>query len=411
MTSTSEPKESVRDLAVFTGMPAFLAPVYVGGPTNEGVEEFVARVREIFDRRFFTNDGPYVHEFEQAVCKRLGVANCIAVSNGTAAIELALRATEAQGEVILPSFTFVATAHAVLWQGLTPVFCDVDPKTHNISAAQVEPLITERTTAILGVHLWGRAAYSDELEQLAGDHGLRLLFDASHAFGCTHAGAPVGGRGAAETLSFHATKVVSAFEGGAVVTNDESLAQRLRLLRNFGFVDYDDVQTLGTNAKLNEVSAAMGLTSLGQLDRAIDRNRRNYETYRSELADTPGVSLVEYDKREAYNYQYVVLELDPAESAVSRDDLVRILHAENVIARRYFYPGCHRMEPYRSHRPELQLPVTEGLADRVIVLPTGLDLDEPTVALICALIRLALEGAEALPRPLPSFARIPRAGE
>src|SRR5262249_44137255 len=158
-----------------------------------------------------------------------------------------------------------------------PVFCDVDPKTHNISAAQVEPLITDRTTAILGVHLWGRAAYSDELEQLARHHGLRLFFDASHAFGCTHAGVPVGSRGAAETFSFHATKIVSAFEGGAVVTNDDRLAQRLRLLRNFGFIDYDDVRTLGTNAKLNEIAAAMGLTSLDQLDRTIDRNRRNYE--------------------------------------------------------------------------------------------------------------------------------------
>src|SRR5262249_39472156 len=155
---------------------------------------FVARAREIFERSFFTNGGPYVREFEHAVCETHGVANCIAVSNGTAAIELALRATEAQGEVIVPSFTFVATAHAVLWQGLTPVFCDVDPKTHNISAAQVEPLITDRTTAILGVHLWGRAAYSDELEQLARHHGLRLFFDASHAFGCTHAGVPVGSR-------------------------------------------------------------------------------------------------------------------------------------------------------------------------------------------------------------------------
>jgi dTDP-4-amino-4,6-dideoxygalactose transaminase len=392
-------------------VPAFSAPVYVGAPTDAGVEEFVARAREIFDRRLFTNDGPYVHEFERAICERFGVANCVAVSNGTAAIELTLRATEAQGEVILPSFTFIATAHAVLWQGLTPVFCDVDPKTHNISAAQVEPLIAERTTAILGVHLWGRPAYSDELEQLAKHYGLRLLFDASHAFGCTHARAPVGGRGDAETLSFHATKIVNTFEGGAVVTNDDHLAHRLRLLRNFGFVDYDDVRTLGTNAKLNEISAAMGLTSLDWLDHAIDHNRRNYETYRAELAGTPCVSLVEYDECEAHNYQYVVVELDPAESAMSRDDLLSILHAENVIARRYFYPGCHRMEPYRSLRPQLQLPVTEALADRVVVLPTGLGLDEAGIRLVCALIKLALEGAEALPRPLPSFRRIPRAGD
>ena len=289
------------------GVPAFASPLFVGMPTDVPPDEFVVRVRQIFERRWFTNDGLCLREFESRISDEFDVAHAIAVSNGTVAIELVLRAIGATGEVIVPSFTFIATAHAALWQGLTPVFCDVDPITHNLDPAHVRQLITERTSAIVGVHLWGRPAYSPELDQLVRQHGLRLLFDASHAFGCTAGGVPVGGHGDAETLSFHATKIVSAFEGGAVLTNDDELAQQVRLLRNFGFVDYDDVRVLGTNAKLNEISAAMGLASMDQFDRIVARNRRNYERYREQLATVRGVSMVRYDEAEQNNFQYVVL--------------------------------------------------------------------------------------------------------
>jgi dTDP-4-amino-4,6-dideoxygalactose transaminase len=403
MTSVATPKESLGELAVFTGQPAFLSPLHVGTPQRVDADGFVGRVRDILDSRWFTNDGPYVKEFERRVAEELDVEHCIAVCNGTIALELAAGAAELTGEVIVPSFTFVATAHALRWRGLTPSFCDVDPSTHNLDLSHLEGLINERTSAIIGVHVWGRPAYSEHLELLAERHGLRLLFDAAHAFGCSYAAQPVGGRGDAEILSFHATKVINTFEGGAVLTNDDDLAARIRLLRNFGFVDYDDVRALGINGKLPEISAAMGLTTLDHFDENVAVNQRNYAHYRTELDSIIGVSVLTYDEAERNNYQYVVLELDPAECALSRDDLVRVLHAENVIARRYFYPGVHRMEPYRSLYAGLVLPATEAVADRVVVLPTGQTVDEAAVATISRVIRLAVGSAEKLPTPLPPF--------
>jgi dTDP-4-amino-4,6-dideoxygalactose transaminase len=403
MTSIAAHKESLGELAVFTGHPAFLSPLHVGTPQRVDVDGFVGRVRNILDSRWFTNDGPYVQEFERRVAEEADVEHCIAVCNGTIALELAAGAAGLTGEVIVPSFTFVATAHALRWRGLTPVFCDVDPKTHNLDPVCLEGLINERTSAIVGVHVWGRPAYSDHLERIAARHGLRLFFDAAHAFGCSHAGQPVGGRGAAEILSFHATKVINTFEGGAVLTNNDDLAERIRLLRNFGFVDYDDVRALGINGKLPEISAAMGLTTLDHFDENVAINQRNYVHYRTELDSIPGVSVLAYNEAERNNYQYVVLELDPADWLPSRDDLVRVLHAENVIARRYFYPGVHRMEPYRSLYAGLVLPATEAIADRVVVLPTGQAVDEAAVRTISKLIRLAVGNADKLPRPLPPF--------
>jgi dTDP-4-amino-4,6-dideoxygalactose transaminase len=403
MTAVLALKASVQELAVFTGQPAFAAPLHVGTPAAIDADSFLERARDILERRWFTNDGPYVQELERLVAEQTEVEHCIALCNGTLALELAFRAAELTGEVILPSFTFVATAHAVLWHGLTPVFCDVDERTHNLDPTHVEELINDRTSAIVGVHVWGRPAYSDELERLTREHGLRLFFDAAHAVGCSHRGRAVGGRGDAEILSFHATKVVNAFEGGAVLTNDGGLAHRLRLLRNFGFVDYDDVRSVGVNGKLSEISAAMGLTTLECLPERIDANRRKYERYRSSLAGLPGLSVVEYSETERNNYQYLVVELDPAVCPLARDDLVRVLHAENVLARRYFHPGCHRMEPYVSLSPGFSLPATERVAARVVTLPAGAALDLEDIAVVAGLVRLAVENAGDLPQRLPEF--------
>jgi dTDP-4-amino-4,6-dideoxygalactose transaminase len=406
VTSVAGNKVSLAELGVITGRPAFAAPLHVGAPPRVEVDGFVRRARDILDRRWLTNDGPYVKELERRVAEETGVEHCVAMCSGTTALELALRAAELKGEVIVPAFTFVATAHTLLWQGLTPVFCEIDQRTHNINAARLEGLINERTSAIIGVHVWGRPAYSDDLARLAERYGLRLFFDAAHAFGCSYEGNPVGGRGDAEILSFHATKVVSTFEGGAVLTNDDDLDARIRLLRNFGFVDYDDVRALGTNGKLPEVSAAMGLASLDRLDEIVAANKRNYSRYRVELDSVTGVSLLDYDEAERSNFHYVVLELDPDECRLDRDDLVRVLHAENVIARRYFYPGVHKMEPYRSLYPGLSLPATEAVADRVVVLPTGESVDESDIATIAGVIRLAVENADSLPKPLPPYRRV-----
>jgi dTDP-4-amino-4,6-dideoxygalactose transaminase len=377
-------------LAILGGTPAFSDPLHVGRPNVGDRDRLLERISGILDSGWLTNDGPLVREFEGAVASLLGVRHCVATCNGTIALQIATRAAGLRGEVIVPSFTFVATAHALLWQGMKPVFCDVDPETHTLDPRRVEELVGERTSGILGVHLWGRPCAVDALTRIADRHGLILLFDAAHAFGCSFDGRPIGGFGAAEVLSFHATKVVNAFEGGAVVTNDDELAGRARLLRNFGFVDYDSVAALGTNGKMSEASAAMGLTSLEARERFLAVNRRNHEAYRRGLAGLAGLRLHEYEERQAPNWHYVVLEVDAEIAGLSRDLLLRVLWAENVLARRYFSPGCHRLEPYRSMPDEPLLPVTQTLAERVLVLPTGTAVAERDVAIVCHIIRAAL---------------------
>jgi dTDP-4-amino-4,6-dideoxygalactose transaminase len=350
----------------------------------------------MLDRRWLTNDGPLVKEFESRVAKSVGVEHCVAMCNATVALEIAIRALELRGEVIVPAYTFIATAHALQWQEITPVFADMDPRTHNLNPRCIERLITPRTSGIIGVHLWGRACETEAIENIARRRKLKVMYDAAHAFGCTRRRRAVGGFGACEVFSFHATKFVNSFEGGAVVTNDDTLAEKMRLMRNFGFAGYDQVIYPGTNGKMTEVCAAMGLASLEAMDEFIVANLRNYEAYCEGLRGLPGISVIEYDSKERNNFQYIVVEVDAERAALNRDELIAVLHAENILARKYFWPGCHRMEPYRSFFPNshLLLPETERVAARVIVLPTGQTLLAEDVCRICGVIRAALAQAE-----------------
>jgi dTDP-4-amino-4,6-dideoxygalactose transaminase len=400
----------VSELALLGGSPAFAEPLHVGRPNVGDRERLLERIAGAIDSRWLTNDGPLVREFEQAVCDALDVPHCIAMCNGTVALEIAIRAAGLHGEVIVSPFTFVATAHALQWQQIQPVFCDIDPLTHNIDPGRVEELITERTTGILAVHLWGRPAAVEALSEIADRHGLQLLFDAAHAFGCSHRGRMIGGFGTAEVLSFHATKFVNSFEGGAIVTSDAGFAEVARLMRNHGFADYDVVTHVGTNGKLSEVAAAMGLTSLESSADFVTANRRNHDAYRAGLAGIPGVELLAYDAGERCNWQYAVIVIGD-EAPLSRDDLQQVLWAENVRARRYFYPGCHRMEPYCSLAPDLaaRLPQTERVARRVLALPTGTSVEPDTVAKITDLIRRAMQEAPRLRPALDMAETIPSA--
>lgn len=393
-----ENKQRLEELAAFGGSVAFAEELHVGRPNVGDRQSFLSRVEDILDRRWFTNNGPCVQELEQRIAEFVGVRHCIAVCNATIALELTIRAADLRGEVIVPSFTFVATAHALQWQEITPVFCDVDPRTHTLNPRRVEELITPRTSGIIGVHLWGQACEVEALAEIAGRRQLRLLFDAAHAFGCSYRGRMIGNFGDAEVFSFHATKFLNTLEGGAIVTNNDELAAKLRLMRNFGFVDYDEVIYVGTNGKMNEISAAMGLTQLESLEDFVAGNRRNYEEYRAHLQGVEGLSLLTYDGCESSNYQYIVLEVDAARAGVTRDQLLQILWAENVLARRYFFPGCHRMEPYRSYFPHaaLLLPETERLVRRVLLLPNGTAVSSEQITAICGIITLVLRhGAEA----------------
>lgn len=350
----------------------FPHPLHVGCPNLGDRDRLLARFNDILDRRWLTNDGVYLREFEQQVSQYLGVKHCVAVCNATIGLQLAIRALGLTGEVIVPSFTFPATVHALAWQGIRPVFCDVDPATHNIDPVAAEKLITPETSGILGVHLWGNPCAIESLEALAQARGLKLMFDAAHAFGCSHGERMVGNFGNAEVFSFHATKFLNTGEGGAITTNDDDLAAELRRLRNFGIEEGQSVG-IGINGKMSEFAAATGVTAFESCDKFIARNEENFAAYRTALAPAPGLRLCSQQTREKRNWQYVVVDVDATEAGKSRDEIVAALHAENVLAKRYFSPGCHRMEPYRSMESEkhLSLPETDRLCERLMQLPTG----------------------------------------
>ncbi len=384
-----------RELAIFGSAPAFASPLHVGRPNIGDREQFLVRVNDMLDRRWFSNDGPFVQEFERQVEAYLGVPHCVAVCNATVGLAIAVRAMELTGEVILPSYTFVSTAHVLQWQNIKPIFVDMNPVTHNVCPDQVRAAINERTSAIIGVHVWGRGCDTERLESIAQSHGIPVLYDSAHAFGCSHQGRMIGNFGKCEVFSFHATKFLNSFEGGAITTHDTKLAEKLRLMRNFGFAGYDRVIELGTNGKMTEVCAAMGITSLEAIDDLIEVNRRNYHHYVTEFAALQGVSVLEYSSRERNNYHYIVIEVDAHRCPLNRDELVAVLHAENVLARKYFWPGCHGMQPYASDPPDARhsLVQTDRVAAQVIVLPNGQSVNTVDISRVSEILRIAIQRA------------------
>lgn len=397
----------IDNLAIFGGPPKFHEDLHVGRPNIIHPERFIQRVNDILDCKWLTNNGPYVQEFENQIASYLGVRHCIAVCNGTAGLEIAIKALGIRGEVIVPSFTFIATAHALHWLGIKPLFCDVDPETHNIDPIHVRKLINERTTGIVGVHLWGRPCAVDELAEIADQHGLKLLYDAAHAFGSTHNCRMIGNFGDAEVFSFHATKFLHAIEGGAIVTNNDELAEKFRQLKDFGYTQDHEIVAVGTNGKMNEVSAAMGLTMLEGISEIIGVNQRNYKIYQSKLSGIPGVRLASYNESERCNYQYIVLEIDAEEAGISRDQLHDILRAEKVLVRKYFAPACHQTRPYLSSYFETggSLPVTENLSDRTLCLPNGMAVGPGEISKICELIQFVVANSKIIEKSI-RFAQI-----
>lgn len=391
-------KRRVDDLAIFGGEAAFLHPLFVGRPNAIDRGRLFERLNWALDNHWLTNGGPLSTEFESRIAELAGVRYSVATCNATSALQLLAHAAGLTGEVVMPSLTFAATAHSMRWLGLEPVFCDIDPATGCIDPAAAEAAVTERTSAIIGVHLWGRTCDTEKLEKVAADRGVRLFFDAAHALGCTRSGRAVGSFADAEVFSFHATKVVNAFEGGAVVTDDRELAERVRALQNFGIGLSEVCDAGGTNAKMSEASAAMGLTSLDAFAESTRRNKANHELYRSELDRLTGVAVMEFAHDERNNYQYVVIEIDEDATGISRDLLRQVLLAEQVMTKPYFSPPCHQLEPYRSRNP-VRLPHTERLSARVLTLPNGTGVGAEDVRRVSNIIRVAVtHGAEVTAR-------------
>lgn len=385
-------------LAILGGAPQFAQKLHVAQVNLPPWDRVEAAFKGIFARRFFANHGPLVRELDETFARVIGVPHAISVTNGTVGLMLLARTLEVRGEVIVPSFTFPATVQSLSWAGLDPVFCDVDPHTHNLAVETVAPLVGPRTVAILGVHAWGRGADPLRLEVFARERGLKLIYDACHGIGCSYAGRAIGGFGAAEVFSFHATKIVNGAEGGCITTADDELAARLRTARSFHpsetFADVD----VRFNAKMSEAQAAFALLSLVELEQNRVANRARFDAYRAGLAGLPGLELLKYGADDANNYQYVVIEVDEARLGLGRDRLLDALMAENVICRRHFFPGVHRMDAYAqlaSARPDA-LPGTEYLCRRVLQLPTGQAVSVGHVEKICLLIRRIIEQREAV---------------
>jgi len=388
------------ELALFSGNPSFKKPLYVGAPIieEEVKERYFKYMSEVFRHNWFTNNGPMVQRLETEIAKLHCVEYCVAVCNATIGEILALKALGLNKEAILPSFTFIATAHACLWEGVKTVFCDISPDNLGLDPDKAENLVTKDTRAIIGVHLFGNLCDIERLSNLAKKYNMKLIFDAAHAFYCSYGDIPIGSFGDAVILSFHATKFFGTFEGGAILTNDGELAEKLRFLRNFGFRTYDDVDFLGINGKMTESQAAMGLASLDFIDKRVELLKKNYTIYREQLSSIPGIRVLPVGKDGKSNYQYVVIFIDNEKFGISRDALCHILWKENVIARRYFYPGCHRMEPYKGLYPEAykRLGVTEDIGANILCLPSGFKAPEKEISKIVNIIKTAHDNADKI---------------
>ena len=343
---------------------------------------------DLYERQYYTNQGPLTERLEAKLAERLQVRHAICVTNATIGLSMVALALGIKGRVIVPAFTFIGTAQSLLWSGLTPVFCDIDD-THHFNFNHLERLLQQGADAILPVNLWGGAYDMDKIASLAQRYKVPVYFDSAHGFGCNTQGRPLGGFGAAEVFSFHATKVMSAGEGGCITTNDDTLAEQLRNIRSSYGVRTAVSVDRTANGRMSEAQAAISLLNLESLDTNMARNRHLHDLYREKLASVPGLKVLTAQNVERSNHQYLICEIDQHAFGLSRDLLHRALQSENIVARRYFTPGLHRCTPFANRFPEYvdALPATDKLCSTVLQLPLGARVDMAGVSLICDRIR------------------------
>ncbi|KAB1076074.1 DegT/DnrJ/EryC1/StrS family aminotransferase [Methylobacterium planeticum] len=372
-----------RDLPAGPAVAETDEPIFVTRPFLPPLEEFTPLLARIWQTRVLTNGGPYHRELERRLRDHLGVPQIALFNNATTALIVALRALHLSGEVITTPYSFVATSHALLWSGLTPVFADVDPHTLNLDPAAIEAAITPRTSAILPVHCYGHPCDVEAIEAIARRHGLKVIYDAAHAFGVRHHGRSLLTYGDLSVLSFHATKVFNTFEGGAIVCADGARKDQIDKLKNFGHDGETCVGDVGLNGKMSELNAALGLVQLDHIDAALARRRAIDAAYREGLRGVPGLRCLDDCSEDAANYAYFPVLIE-ADYPLSRDALNEALKREGIHPRRYFYPLISEFPMYRSlpsARREL-LPVAAAAADRVLCLPIYPDLDHAVVSRI-----------------------------
>ena len=350
------------------------------------LEEYVEEIASLWESHWLTNMGVKHKELEAMLRKRLGVEDLALFTNGHNALECVLEAMQLQGEVITTPFTFASTTHAIVRKGLTPVFADVREDNYTIDPKSVERLITPRTCAILPVHVYGNLCDDGALARIAAEHGLRLIYDAAHAFGIRREGVSVATWGDASMFSFHATKVFNTVEGGAVCVRDHGLYETLNQWKNFGITGPEDVEYVGGNAKMNEMCAAMGICNLRHLDREVAKRRRVDGWYRERLEGLAGVRLCEVPAGVEHNYAYMPVVFGDAFGS-TRDEIFDALAAEGVFARKYFYPLVSDYACYRAVYASERTPVAADVAARVLTLPMYADLSEADVDRICSVVR------------------------
>jgi dTDP-4-amino-4,6-dideoxygalactose transaminase len=345
-------------------------PIYVTQPYLPPLEEFIPYLQEIWDKKILTNAGPFHQQLEQALCDYLGVQHLALFTNGTIALVTALQALRITGEVITTPYSFVATAHSLLWNGIKPVFVDIDPNTLNLDPARIEAAITPQTTAVMPVHVYGHPCDVDGIQKIADNYNLKVIYDAAHAFGVQDQGGSVLRHGDLSVLSFHATKVFNTFEGGAIICPDAKTKQRIDHLKNFGFVDEVTVVAPGINGKMSEVNAAFGLLQLKHVDRALARREEIDTTYRRQLAGVKGIQCLGDSGEKVANHAYFPILVQP-DYSLSRDALYEKLKDRGIHARRYFYPLISNFPMYRgmSSAKRSNLPVASEAASRILCLP------------------------------------------
>jgi dTDP-4-amino-4,6-dideoxygalactose transaminase len=362
--------------------------ITVTSPLFPSLEEFIPYLKDIWNRKWLTNNGHYHQKLEEALCDYLGVQYISLFTNGTLPLITALQALRITGEVITTPYSFVATTHSLWWNGIKPVFVDIDPVTCNIDPNKIEAAITPKTSAIMPVHVYGTPCDTQRIQEIADIYGLKVIYDAAHAFGVTINGKSVLEAGDMSTLSFHATKVFNTIEGGALVCRDEQTKKRIDYLKNFGFAGETTIVAAGINGKMDEVRSAYGLLNLKQVDKSIAARQQIANHYKEGLQDVSGITFMEDIKDVRHNYSYFPIFVDIKKYGMTRDELYFKLKENNILGRRYFYPLISTFPVYRgldSAKSE-NLPVATKIADRVICLPMYPDLELESINKIIEII-------------------------
>lgn len=362
--------------------------ITVTSPLMPSLEELNVYLKDIWERKWITNNGHYHKELEKALCEYLDVPFISLFTNGTLPLITALQALRITGEVITTPFSFVATTHSLWWNGIKPVFVDIDPVTCNLDPNKIEAAITPRTTAIMPVHVYGQPCDTVRIQELADKYGLKVIYDAAHAFGVKVNGKSVLNAGDMSTLSFHATKVYNTIEGGALIMHDEKTKKRIDFLKNFGFAGETEVVAPGINSKMDEVRAAYGLLNLKQVDKAIEWRKHVAGLYRNSLKDVKGITFFEDISGVKHNYAYFPIFVDAEQYGMTRDELYFKLKEHNILGRRYFYPLISDFSTYRGLESanKENLPIATKKAEQVICLPMYYGLDDIDVERIVELI-------------------------